>query len=71
LGLVGVTAIDIIALELTVRVAVPVTDPDVAVIVVWPGTLPAAFPFPLMVATVVFDELQVTDVVRFAVELSE
>ncbi len=59
----------------TVSVAVPVTLPDVAVIVVEPVAPAVANPLELdallMDAIVVLDELQVTVAVRFCVELSE
>jgi hypothetical protein len=56
----------------TLRVVDSVTLPDVAMIIVEPATLPEkANPAPLIVATSADDELQVTDVVRFCVVLSE
>ena len=59
----------------TVSVAVPETLPDVAVIVVEPAATAVANPLEpaalLMLATDAVDEFQVTDVVRFCVELSE
>jgi hypothetical protein len=60
----------------TVRVVEPEMFPDVAVIVVVPApTEVVAFPFDpavlLMVATDPAEELQVTDVVRFRMLLSE
>jgi hypothetical protein len=58
----GVTAIDTSVAAVTVSEAVPLTDPDVAVIVVVPALTPAASPPELMLATEVDDELQVTDV---------
>ena len=65
---VGVTAIDT-SVGLTVRVVEPEMLPDVAVIIVVPGDTDDAFPLEpdvlLIVATDTFDELHVTDVVRF------
>ena len=59
----------------TVRVVVPETPPVVALMVVCPAFTPVASPLValalLMVATFLFDELQVTDFVRSCVELSE
>ena len=59
----------------TNRVVEPETFPDVAVIVVVPAAKAVAVPLEpaslLMEATDVTDELQVTDVVRFGVLLSE
>ena len=59
----------------TVRVVEPEMFPDVAVIVVVPTAFEVAFPFDpaalLMVATDPAEELQITDVVRFRVLLSE
>jgi len=53
----------------TVRVVVPEMLPEVAVIVVEPVAADVALPFEpaalLMAATVVDDDFQVTDVVRF------
>jgi hypothetical protein len=58
----GVTAIETSVAAVTVSDAVPLTDPDVAVIVVVPLTTPVALPFTSTVATEVDDELHVTDV---------
>ena len=59
----------------TVRTVEPDIFPDLAVIVVVPEAMEAAFPFDfaalLMVATDWAEELQVTDVVMFFVLLSE
>jgi hypothetical protein len=44
-----------------------VTDPDTAVIVVWPAEDEVARPLPLIVATACVEELQVTEFVRFCV----
>ena len=69
---------DTSAAIVTVSVAVPVSpvDGSVAVIVMGPpGVTPVASPFKpdalLMVATPVFEEVQVTDDVRSTVVLSE
>jgi len=45
----------------TVRIVVPAIVPEVAVMVVVPATMVVTRPVPLMVATDVLDELQVTD----------
>ena len=74
-GLVGVTATETSAAGVTVSVVEPEIFPDLAVIVVVPAAFEVAFPFNpaalLMVATDLTEELQVTDVVRFCVLLSE
>ena len=62
LELAGVTAIDTSVAAVTVSEAVPLTDPDVAVIVVVPPVTPAASPLELMLATELVVELHVTEV---------
>jgi len=56
-------------------VTVSPVEPDmlteVAMMVVVPAATAVAFPLEAIVATDTFDELHVTDVVRFCVELSE
>ena len=68
-GFVGVTLIETRAVGVTVRVVEPVMEFKVAAIVVMPGPTLLAKPWLplalLIVATVVADELQVTDAVRF------
>ena len=75
LGLVGVTAMDASVAAVTVRVDDPEMSPDVAVMVVVPAVREVAIPFVpvtlLMVALLTSEELQVTDVVRSCVLLSE
>jgi hypothetical protein len=65
----GVTAIDTSAGGLTVRVVEPEMPPDAAVIIAEPTDADEACPSEpvalLMAATDTFDELHVTDVVRF------
>ena len=60
----GVTAIDTSVAFVTVRLAVPVMVPEVAVIVTVPAATPVASPWVeaplLIVALVASDELQVT-----------
>ena len=72
-GLAGETAMD--TSDMTVKTVEPEIFPDLAVIVVVPAAFEVAFPFNpaalLMVATDPAEELQVTDVVRFCVLLSE
>jgi hypothetical protein len=63
-GLAGATAIETSAALLTVSVVDPLTDPSVTVIVVSPYPVLVANPVLLIVATPVFDELQLTDAVR-------
>ena len=71
----GVTAMDTSVAELTVRAVEPEMLPEVAVIVAVPAATGVASPKEpvvlLIVATNVFDELHVTDVVIFCVLLSE
>jgi hypothetical protein len=68
----GVTAIDTSVWTVTVREAVPVVLPEVAVMVTGPPTAtPVAKPALLIVAVPVADEVQTTLPVRFCVELSE
>jgi hypothetical protein len=62
LELAGVTAIDTSVAAVTVSDAVPLTDPDVAVIVVVPALTPDASPPELTLATELDNELHVTDV---------
>jgi hypothetical protein len=56
----GVTAIDTSAAGPTVRVALPVTPPEVAVIWAVPCVAPLATPLDVIGATLVFDELHET-----------
>jgi hypothetical protein len=61
----GVTAIEVNAAAVTVNVAEPLIVPDVALIVADPCATLVANPLLLTVATVVFEEVQVTVLVRF------
>lgn len=70
-GLAGVTAIETKAAAVTVSVALPEMLPEVALIVVEPAATELASPALLTVATVVEEELQVADEVRFCVLPSE
>ena len=67
-GLAGVTAIDTNVGAVTVSVVEPLIEPEVAVIVVLPCATLVARPAALMVATLVDEEFQVTESVRFSVE---
>ena len=75
LGVAGVTAKDTSVAEVTVRVVVPETIPDVAVIVVEPVPIEVASPLEpdalLICDTPLLDELHVTAAVRVCVEPSE
>jgi hypothetical protein len=51
----------------TVRIAELLTDPNDAVIVLWPGANPVASPLELIAATEDVREPQVTEAVRFCV----
>lgn len=72
-GFAGVTAIDtsVGAVTVTVSVVEPVTPPETALIVLVPAATPVANPPAVIVATLVVTELQVTELVKFCVELSE
>jgi len=65
--LAGVTAIETNTGAVTVRLVEPPIPPEVAWIVVLPAATPVAKPALVIVATAVFDEVQVTELVRFAV----
>jgi hypothetical protein len=62
LELVGVTAIETRVAPVTVRIAVPVTEPDFALMVDEPTPTPLARPAELMVAMVGADEAHATEV---------
>lgn len=70
-GFAGVTAMLIRAGELTDRAALPVIEPDVAVMVVFPVATPRASPAALTAATAGADEVQATELVMFDVLPSE
>jgi hypothetical protein len=65
--LAGVTAIETRTGAVTVKDAAPLTEPDVAVMVVAPMDAAVATPPELMVATEVAEEAQMTLLVRFCV----
>jgi hypothetical protein len=69
-GFAGVTAMETNTGGVTVKPVEPLIDPEVACIVVLPVPTPAARPAALTVATAVFVEVQVTELVRFCVLLS-
>ena len=69
--LAGVTAIELNTAGVTVRTVEPLTDPNVAVIVVVPCAALDANPLLLMGATGAAVELHVAVEVRFCVEPSE
>ena len=73
--LVGITAMDVSSVAVTIKVVDPETLPDAAVIVVDPVATAAADPLEpvalLIVATPVLDELHVAAPVRSCVVLSE
>ena len=64
-GLAGVTAIEVKVAAVTVNVVDPVTDPEVALMVVVPAATLEARPELLMLATLVAEEFQVTELVMF------
>lgn len=68
-GLVGLIEIEVSTGAVTVSVADPLIEPEVAVIVVAPRAIAVASP-PLTVATEPTDELHVAVAVRFCVEPS-
>jgi RsiW-degrading membrane proteinase PrsW (M82 family) len=65
----------VVVTAVTVSVAVPETPPDMAVKTVVPAAIAVALPLEpvalLIAATLVLDELQVTEAVRFCVVPSE
>ena len=63
----GVTAIDVTVAAVTVSEALPVTPLCAAEMVVVPAATPVARPEALIVATEVFAEVHVTDVVTLPV----
>jgi len=63
-GCRGVRAIETNVGAVTVNVIDPLTEPELAVIVVIPCSAVLASPWPLIVATLVLEEFQLTDVVR-------
>ena len=66
-GFAGVTAMDTNEAEVTVRMVDPVTDPEIAEMVVVPPPVPVARPPLEIVATPCDEELQFTVLVRFCV----
>jgi hypothetical protein len=70
-GFAGVTAIDTSVAAVTVSSVVPLTAPEVASMLLIPVPTPVANPPAVIVAMLVVCELQVTDPVKFCVELSE
>ena len=66
-ALAGVTEIEVKTAAVTVKVAEPVIEPDLAVMVVLPGATAVASPVVLTVAIVVADEVHLTVLVRFCV----
>ena len=75
LGFVGDTSIDTSVADVTVRVVLPETVPDIALMTVEPAATAVARPLEpgalLTVATAAADEVQVTDAVRSWLVLSE
>ena len=70
-GLAGVTAIDTNTAAATVRVVLPVTPAEVALIWEVPWATPVARPPALMLATAVFDASHVAVLVKSRVDPSE
>ena len=68
-GAAGVTSMEVRTAVVTVRLAVPDMEPDVAVIVEAPAATAVARPVPLTVATEVELDVQVTDEVKSCVVL--
>lgn len=69
-GLAGVTAIDVSAAAEIVSTVEPVVAPDLAWIDAVPVPTPFASPLLEIVATLVVNEVQITEVVMFWVEPS-
>jgi hypothetical protein len=65
--LAGVTAIETSVAAVTVRTVDPLTEPEVAVIVDVPTETAVANPAEFMLAMLVAEEVQVTELVRFEV----
>lgn len=70
-GFTGLTVIDTSTAGPTVNVVLPVTPPEVALIVVLPCWRAAASPPPVIVATPVFDEVQLAELVTSTTDPSE
>jgi len=70
-GFAGVTAIDTRVAGPTARVVLPVTPPELALISDVLCAIPVARPPDVTVATLVFDEAQLTALVRFWMDPSE
>ena len=68
--LAGEIASDTSVGAVTVSVALPLTPENVAVIVADPGALLVAMPPPVIVTALVFDELQLAELVRSVLVLS-
>ena len=64
-GLAGVTAMETNTGGVTVKVAVRLSEPDIIVMVLVPAATLVASPPAEMVATAGFDELHVTEELRF------
>jgi hypothetical protein len=62
--LIGVTVTETSAAGVTLREVVPLTDPDVAIIVADPTAAPLARPVAFTVATPVLEDVQLTEDVR-------
>jgi hypothetical protein len=69
-GFAGVTAIETRVAEVTVSTVDPLTVPEVAMIVLDPAAFAVAIPPVVIVAALVFWDCQLTEPVRFFVELS-
>jgi hypothetical protein len=63
-GFAGVTVIDTSAAGPTVKVVLPVTPPDTALICDVPWDAPLKRPLALIVPTAVFDDAQVAELLR-------
>jgi hypothetical protein len=70
-GFAGVTAIDTSVGAVTVSFVVPSTAPEAALIVLVPAATPVANPPAVIVTTPVDCEVQVTELVKSCMELSE
>lgn len=64
-GFAGLTVMDVSTAAVTVKLSVPVTEPELAEMVIVPWATACAKPVELIVAKALLDELQATELLRF------